>query len=91
MAFLSEHYPNRIWTKIESDVFRERFGEGVISIRYRDTKPGFFSEEQKYGSLAFDLTGDVGGQLDYIADTICKRLVEDKQKAKAASKSEAED
>lgn len=90
VAFLSEHYPTRIWTKIESDAFRERFGEGVISIRYRDTRPGFFSEEQKYGSLSFDATGDTSSQLDYIADTICKRLVEDKQRAKVAEKTEVE-
>lgn len=79
MPLLSPSYPTRIWTKIESDAFRERFGEGVIPIRYTNAQPGFFSEEQQFGSLSFNPNGDVDKQLSEFADTICKRLIEDKR------------
>jgi hypothetical protein len=43
VPFLSKEYPKRIWTKFESDQFKDRFGsEKVIPIRYRDVEPGFF-------------------------------------------------
>lgn len=89
VAFVSEYYPTRIWTKIESDAFRERFGEGVIPIRYQNTKPGFFSEEQKFGSLSFDPDTDSDRQLEEIAKILCKRLIEDKEQAKLATAAHA--
>jgi hypothetical protein len=51
----SPDYPKRIWTKFESDNFRERFGtQSVIPIRYADLIPGFFTEDAKYGGIPFD-------------------------------------
>jgi hypothetical protein len=79
IPILSTSYPNRIWTKFESDQFRERFGENaVVAVRFRNTLPGFFSDEQRYGSLSFDPDGDYEQQLNDIADVLCKRLEEDR-------------
>ncbi|MDE3797700.1 TIR domain-containing protein [Sinorhizobium meliloti] len=83
VAFLSEHYPTRIWTKFESDIFRERFGEGVIPIRYTTTSPGFFSEEQKYGALSFDPMADTDAQLTEMAEILCKKIIEDRENSKS--------
>lgn len=86
VPLLSKNYPNRIWTKFESDQFRSRFGEeSVIPIRYRDAEPGFFSEEQRYGSLSFDPSIDPEPQLKNIADTLCRRIEEDRAKEGAAA------
>jgi len=64
VPLLSKTYPTRIWTKFESDQFNERFGQNaVIAIRFTDTQPGYFSNEQKYGALAFDPTKDSELQL----------------------------
>lgn len=83
VPFLSVHYPDRIWTKFETDNFRERFGEeAVVSLRYTDVKAGFFSEERRYGSLSFDPSAPAENQLQSIADTLCKRLEADRQAAK---------
>jgi len=64
VPLLSPEYPKRIWTKFESDQFKGRFGEkGVIPIRYRTAADGYFSDASEYGSLGFDPTDNVPGQL----------------------------
>jgi hypothetical protein len=81
----SPDYPKRVWTKFESDNFRERFGTGsVIPIRYTTVVPGFFTEDAKYGGLMFDPSGDLQAQAREIATTLCKRIIEDKQSAREA-------
>ena len=80
VPFLSPEYPTRIWTKFESDNFRQRFGENaVIPIRYSTSRPGFFSDDPKYGGIAFDPTGDVEEQLQIIAEMLCKKLIEERR------------
>jgi hypothetical protein len=82
VPLLSVNYPTRIWTKFESDQFRARFGErAVISIRFTDVQPGFFGIETKYGSLSFDPSIDIDGQIKSIADVICRRLQDDRASA----------
>jgi len=76
----SPDYPTRIWTKFESDQFRERFGRNeVIPIRFKTVKAGFFTEDAKYGGVPFDPAGDVDSQVAYISEVLCKRLIEDRQ------------
>jgi len=86
VPFLSRNYPNRIWTKFESDHFKERFGENaVFPIRFSDTEPGFFSDADLYASLTFDMAvKDVEGQLRGIADVLCARIVEDRKAQRKA-------
>jgi hypothetical protein len=80
VPLLSPSYPTRIWTKFESDNFRERFGKNaVIPVRYSNVQPGFFSDESKYGGLSFDPDGDTLRQLCEIAETLCRRLMTDRQ------------
>jgi len=80
VALLSPNYPTRIWTKFESDNFRERFGKNaVIPIRFTSATPGFFSDDSRYGGLMFDPTGDVEAQLQEIAEVLCRRIVTDRQ------------
>ncbi|CAD7036216.1 TIR domain-containing protein [Pseudorhizobium halotolerans] len=86
----SPEYPTRIWTKFESDHFRERFGRNeVIPIRFTTVVPGFFTEDAKYGGLAFDPKGDEDEQAGLIVDMLCKRLIEDRSESKAAEAEEA--
>jgi hypothetical protein len=82
VALLSPDYPTRIWTKIESDQFKDRFGDNaVIPIRFSTAKSNFFSNDQKYGGLPFDPGGDTEAQLQEIAAILSKRLVEDRREA----------
>lgn len=79
VALLSEHYPNKIWTKFESDQFKSRFGDNaVIPIRFRSARDGFFHEAHEYGSLSFSRERDIPGQVAEIVQTIADRLAEDR-------------
>jgi len=79
LPLLSREYPKRIWTKFESDQFRTRFGDNaVIPICFKDVEPGFFSEERRYGGLDFDPAEEVEKQLQSVAETLCRRLEEDR-------------
>ena len=90
IPLLSPAYPTRIWTKFESDSFRERFGRNeVIPIRFATVQPGFFTEDAKYGGLPFDPTNDHEKQIQIIADLLCKRLIEDREESQAAEAEEA--
>lgn len=85
----SPAYPTRIWTKFESDHFRERFGRNeVIPIRFTTVVPGFFTEDAKYGGVALDPNGDVDAQVAIIADVLCARLIEDRAESQVAEAEE---
>ncbi|WP_415288398.1 hypothetical protein RSD66_14265 [Brevundimonas sp. S1H14] len=87
IPILSQEYPTRIWTKFESDQFRDRFGEeAVIPIRLTDVRDGFFSEDRNYGGLPLDPAGDMEMQLQEIANILCDRLQEDREQVSAESK-----
>jgi hypothetical protein len=82
VPLLSTHYPQRLWTKFESDQFKNRFGtNSVFSINFTDVASGFFSDDQKYGALRFDRAGDVEDQLNAIANTLCDRLIRDREQS----------
>jgi hypothetical protein len=88
VPLLSREYPKRIWTKFESDQFRERFGRNaVFPIRFVDVESGWFSDESKYGGLMFDPSGNIDDQVEKIVGTLSARLVEDREAAAAASTS----
>lgn len=86
----SPEYPRRIWTKFESDQFRERFGVGsVIPIRFSTVMPGFFTEDNKYGGLPYYPNEDIDKQIQNIVEVLCRRLIEDRQTSRAAEQLEA--
>ncbi|WP_375270944.1 TIR domain-containing protein [Sphingomonas sp.] len=90
VALLSPEYPNRIWTKVESDHFKDRFGDGsVIGIRYTNTRPGYFSDDARYGGIGFDPAGDVDEQVHQICDILIKKLSDERDRAYRASAEEA--
>lgn len=79
VPLLSPEYPKRIWTKFESEQFKNRFGDrAVIPLRFYTAQDGYFSDASDYGGLGFDPNGDCPAQLEMIAETICKRLQEDR-------------
>ncbi|PWG03312.1 TIR domain-containing protein [Sphingosinicella humi] len=91
VAFLSNHYPKKIWTKFESQQFKERFGEGsIIPIWFSDATPGMFDESTRYGGLGLDVEGDFEEQANVIASVLLLKLAEERQAEEAAEK-EAEE
>lgn len=73
VPLLSINFPKKIWTKFESDNFKQRFGENsIISIWYSDCPVGMFDESKKYGGITFEVTEDIDKQ----AEIICKELID---------------
>jgi len=80
VPLLSKDYPKKIWTKFESEQFKQRFGTGsIIPIWFSDAPPGLFDETRKYGGLAYDVTLDIADQVQTIADVLAEKLAEDRQ------------
>lgn len=75
IVLLSKDYPKKVWTKFESDNFKDRFGtNSVIPIWYTDNYPGLFDETQKLGGLSFDPEGDLDTQATEIVNIIKDKL-----------------
>jgi hypothetical protein len=69
-------YPKRIWTRFESEQFKDRFGTHSI-IPVWDTRhpPTFFDETFKVGGFSFDRTADLTPQIAHIVDVLARKLV----------------
>lgn len=81
VCLLGPDYPSRIWTKFESDNFRNRFGTGsIIPIWFTTAKPGAFDESTKYGGVTFNPDGDIDTQTSTIAETLRMKLGEHRHK-----------
>ena len=77
VVLLSKDYPKKIWTKFESDNFKDRFGtNSIIPIWYTDNYPGLFDETQKLGGLSFNPAEDLNTQAEEIVEVIVKKLSE---------------
>lgn len=90
VVLLSKDYPKKIWTKFESEQFKQRFGErSVVPIWYADTTPGLFDESRRFGGMTFDPDGDFIAQVTSIVGTLAAKLEEERQaEAKTAAESE---
>ena len=90
VPLLSKEYPKKIWTKFESDQFKQRFGSNsVIPIWFSDAPPGLFDETKKYGGLVFDVSADLAAQIEHIAETLAQRLAEERQQEAKVEAAEA--
>jgi len=77
IALLGPDYPKRIWTKFESEQFKQRFGENaVIPIWFSNSPPGMFDETTKYGGLSFDRNNDIDKEVGGIVETLCEKIKE---------------
>lgn len=90
VAFLSEHYPRKVWTKFESDHFKSRFGDNsVIPVRFSDVPTGLFDVTYSIGGLSYDPDGDMEEQAQKISDTLLRRLEVDRATEADAIKAES--
>lgn len=75
VVLLSKDYPRKIWTKFESDQFKERFGDNaIIPVWYSDTDIGLFDETRKYGGLSFNTDNSIEEDSENIVKTLAKKL-----------------
>lgn len=77
VCMLGPEYPERIWTRFESEQFEERFGEGaVIPIWFENTTQGMFDRSTEVGGMTFDPEGAVDDQIEDIAENLVRKLGE---------------
>lgn len=64
VCILGPEYPKRVWTKFESDQFKERFGQGEVIPVVLNTAPlGVFDSATKVGHISWDRGKDFGEQV----------------------------
>lgn len=77
VALLGPEYPKRVWTKIESDAFKQRFRNGaVIPIWFTTAPPGMFDESGRVGGITLDPHGDIDTQVLHISDLLRRKLAD---------------
>lgn len=79
IVLLGPSYPTRIWTKFESDSFKERFHNGgVIPIWFKSAPSGMFDESRRVGGVSFDDSEEIEPQAEEIVELCCRKLREDR-------------
>lgn len=77
VAFLGSQYPQRIWTRFESEQFRQRFGEGsVIPVLFRDSLPGLFDPTLYVGAVVVDRDQELEPQIHLLVELLLRKLAE---------------
>jgi hypothetical protein len=74
ICILGSDYPKRVWTRFESQQFKQRFGAGdVVPIVLSDTPVGAFDEAGRVGHIPWDVNADFNQQVDVVAETLLKK------------------
>ena len=77
VCLLGPDYPKRVWTKFESNQFRERFGtNAVIPIWFANADPGVFDESTRVGGFTFDPEGNHQEQVVELAQILTRKMAE---------------
>jgi len=77
VVLLGREYPKRIWTKIESDSFKERFIDGsVIPIWFSDVDESMFDTTREKGGLSFERSADFTSQIEDLTGVLLNKLAE---------------
>lgn len=88
-VLLGKEYPNRIWTRFESDQFKERFGEdATIPSWFSAVPPGTFDSSAKVGGFTIDHTKEVRDQVEQIGSLLCKRIIDYKEQMQSKAEPE---
>ena len=86
IVLLGPEYPKRIWTKFESEHFKQRFGEkSVIPIWFADAPPGTFDETARVGGITIDRSVDIGVQVSDISVLLLRKLAESRTAPRATA------
>jgi hypothetical protein len=91
IVLLSSEYPKKIWTKFESEQFKQRFGENaVIPVWFSNAMPGTFDESRRVGGVTYDPTRDLGEQANAIVEVLAAKL-EEERKSQAFAENASQD
>jgi hypothetical protein len=77
VVLLSRSYPKKVWTKFESDQFKERFKTGdVVPVWFSDAPAGMFDDSRRVGGLTFDVSLPVDQEVGRIVKVLLQMLGE---------------
>ena len=72
---LSRYYPKKVWTKFESDQFKERFKTGdVVPVWFSDAPTGMFDESRRVGGLTLDVSLPIDQEIGRIVEILLHKL-----------------
>jgi hypothetical protein len=77
ICILGPDYPKKIWTRFESQQFKQRFSTGdVVPIVLSSAPVGLFDEAGRVGHISWDVTADFDRQADALVETLLKKCAE---------------
>lgn len=77
VCILGPDYPKRVWTKFESQQFKQRFKSGDVVPIVLSTAPlGIFDEAARVGHIPWDAAGDVEEQSESISRMLLKKCAD---------------
>jgi len=83
ICILGPDYPKRIWTKIESDQFKQRFKSGEVIPIVLNTAPlGMFDSAARVGHISWDRTKTFAEQLPAIIEMLIGKCSELRKRIK---------
>jgi len=86
LPMISSTYPRKIWTKFESEQFKNRFGENsVLPILIDDFNPSQFDMTAEVGHMRVRRQ-ELQADLDIAVDMLCKKIVDDRARREGADK-----
>lgn len=90
ICILGPDYPKRVWTKFESEQFKERFKTGeVIPIVLSTVPLGIFDSASRVGHIKWNRAENSGRQLQATVDLLVAKCGELRKKAKEAAEQAA--
>ena len=79
VAIMGPEYPGRIWTRFESEAFKQRLKDGaVVPVSFVDSKPTTFDPTQNLGCVVLDRSIGLEDQVRQLSTTLLKKLEESK-------------
>lgn len=92
VVLLGPEYPKRVWTRFESQQFKDRFRSGaVVPLFFTNAPPGVFDESARVGGFTYDPSGDVNAQVESIAEVLSRKIEEKRSETPSAVEHGAED
>ena len=77
VCILGPEYPKKIWTKFESQQFKQRFKSGgVVPVVLSTAALGVFDEAARVGHIAWDRAGDLEAQSGAVVQSLLRKLAD---------------
>ena len=79
IVLLGSEYPKRVWTRFESQQFKNRFKENAIVPIWFDSVPeGTFDESARVGGYVFNTSENITIQIEEIAELCRQKIAENR-------------